>query len=121
MATGGAAVALRRFELDGVHDTGREVGHGSYAVVRELEYHGLKCVGKKIHGILFESPTPHEKAATFERFARECELLSGLHHPCIVQFLGVWYEQGSRLPVLVMEYLHTNLSALTYGTKSCSC
>ena len=111
MATGGAAGALRRFELDGVHDTGREVGHGSYAVVKELEYHGLKCVGKKIHGILFESATPHEKAAMLERFAGECELLSGLHHPCIVQFLGVWYEQGSRLPVLVMEYLHTTLSA----------
>ena len=111
MATGGAAGALRRFELDGVHDTGREVGHGSYAVVKELEYHGLKCVGKKIHGILFESATPHEKAAMLERFAGECELLGGLHHPCIVQFLGVWYEQGSRLPVLVMEYLHTTLSA----------
>ena len=111
MATGGAAGALRRFELDGVHDTGREVGHGSYAVVKELEYHGLKCVGKKIHAILLESATPHEKAAMLERFAGECELLSGLHHPCIVQFLGVWYEQGSRLPVLVMEYLHTTLSA----------
>ena len=111
MATGGAAGALRRFGLDGVHDTGREVGHGSYAVVKELEYHGLKCVGKKIHGILFESATPHEKAAMLERFAGECELLSRLHHPCIVHFLGVWYEQGSRLPVLVMEYLHTTLSA----------
>ena len=110
MATGGAAGALRRFKLDGVHDTGREVGHGSYAVVKELEYHGLKCVGKKIHGILLESATPHEKAAMLERFAGECELLSRLHHPCIVQFLGVWYEQGSRLPVLVMEYLHTTLS-----------
>ena len=87
------------------------MGHGSYAVVKELEYHGLKCVGKKIHGILFESATPHEKAAMLERFAGECELLSGLHHPCIVQFLGVWYEQDSRLPVLVMEYLHTTLSA----------
>ena len=87
------------------------MGHGSFAVVKELEYHGLKCVGKKIHGILFESATPHEKAAMLVRFAGECELLSGLHHPCIVQFLGVWYEQGSRLPVLVMEYLYTTLSA----------
>ena len=111
MATGVATGALRRFELDGVSDTGREVGHGSYAVVKELEYHGLKCVGKKIHGILFESATPHEKAGMLERFAGECELLGGLHHPCIVQFLGVWFEQGSRLPVLVMEYLHTTLSA----------
>ena len=111
MATGSAAGALRRFELDGVRDTGREVGHGSYAVVKELEYHGLKCVGKKTHGILFELATPHEKAAMLERFAGECELLGGMRHPCIVQFLGVWFEQGSRLPVLVMEYLHTTLSA----------
>ena len=111
MATRGAAGALRRFELDGVRDTGRKVGHGSYAVVKELEYCGLKCVGKKIYGILFESATPHQKAAMLKRFAGECELLGGLHHPCIVQFLGVWFEQGSRLPVLVMEYLHTTLSA----------
>ena len=115
MATGGAAGALRRFELDGVRDTSREVGHGSYAVVKELEYHGLKCVGKKIHGILFESAMPHEKVAILERFAGECELLAGLHHPCIVQFLGVWFEGGSRLPVLVMEYLHTTLSACLEG------
>ena len=125
MDTEGEASALRRFELDGVHDKGREVGHGSYAVVKELEYHGLKCVGKKIHGILFESATPHEKVAMLERFAEECELLAGLHHPCIVQFLGVWYEQGSRLPALVMEYLHTTLSACLgkYGVlpKEISC
>ena len=86
------------------------MGRGSFAMVKELEYHGLKCVGKKIHGILYESATPHEKAAMLERFAGECELLGGLHHPCIVQFLGVWYEQDSRLPMLVMEYLHTTLS-----------
>ena len=111
MAAGGATGTLRRFELEGIRDTGRKVGHGSYAVVKEFEYHHLKCVGKKIHGILFESATPHEKAAMLERFAEECELLAGLHHPCIVQFLGVWFEQGSQLPVLVMEYLHTTLSA----------
>ena len=38
---------------------------------------------------------PHEKAAMLEQFAGECELLGGLHHPCIVQFLGVWYEQAN--------------------------
>jgi len=40
----------------------------------------------------------------------ECELLGRLHHPCVVQFLGMCFEQGSPLPVLVMEYLHTTLS-----------
>jgi len=117
MATGGAVSGLRRFKLDGVRDTGRVVGHGSYAVVKELKFRGLKCVGKKIHDILFNSATPQEQAAMLERFAGECELLSGLHHPCIVQFLGVCFEQGSPLPVLVMEYLHTTLSACleSYG------
>ena len=69
MATGGAAGALRRFELGGVRDTGREVGHGSYAVVKELQFRGLKCVGKKIHDILFNSATPLEQSALLERFA----------------------------------------------------
>ena len=102
---------LSRFALQGVRDTGGEVGHGSYAVVKELEFRGLKCVGKKIHDILFNTATPQEQAALLERFAGECELLGGLHHPCIVQFLGICFEQGSPLPVLVMEYLHTTLSA----------
>jgi len=120
MATGGAASGLRKFELDGVHDTGREVGQGSYAVVKELKFRGLKCVGKKIHNILFNSATPQERVALLERFAGECELLGGLHHPCIVQFLGVCFEQGSPLPVLVMEYLHTTLSAclVSYPRRS---
>ena len=111
MATGSAASGLRRFELHEVCDTGREVGHGSYAVVKELKFRGLKCVGKKIHDILFNSATPQEQAAMLDRFTGECELLGELHHPCIVQFLGVCFKQGSPLPVLVMEYLHTTLSA----------
>jgi len=45
-----------------------------------------------------------------DRFAGECELIGRLHHPCVVQFLGVCFEQGSPLPVPVMEYLHTTLS-----------
>ncbi len=38
-------------------------------------------------------------------------MLSRLYHPCIVQFLGVYFERGSQLPVMVMEYLHTTLAA----------
>ncbi len=103
--------SLRQFQLQGVRETGRTNGHGSNATVEELKYYGLKCVGKKVHGLLYNSASPLEQANLLERFADECELLSRLHHPCIVQFLGLHSEQGSRLPVLVMEYLHTTLSA----------
>ncbi len=103
--------SLWQFQLQGVRDTGRTIGDGSYATVVELDFHGLKCVGKKIHGLLYSSATPLEQVNMLERFADECELLSRLHHLCIVQFLGLHSEQGSQLPVLVMEYLHTTLSA----------
>ncbi len=103
--------SLRQFQLQGVRDTGRTIGDGSYATVVELDFRGLKCVGKKIHGLLYNSASPPEQANLLERFADECELLSRLHHPCIIQFLGVHFEQDSQLPVLVMEYLHTTLSA----------
>ena len=106
-----AGSSLRQFQLNGVSDTGRIIGNGSYATVKELEFRGLKCVGKKIHQLLFDSATPQDRAAMLQRFTEECELLSHLHHPCVVQFLGVYFEHGSQLPVLVMEYLHTTLSA----------
>ena len=37
------------YTLTGVRVTDRELGHGSYATVLELEYMGLKCAGKKIY------------------------------------------------------------------------
>jgi len=68
------------------------------------------CRQENPHDILFNSATPQEQAAMLDQFASKCELLGGLHHQCIVQFLGVCFKQGSPLPVLVMEHLHTTLS-----------
>ena len=58
-------------------------------MVKELEFQGLKCVGKKIRDSLFNSAVSQEQAVLLEHFEGECELFSGLHHPSIVQFLGV--------------------------------
>ena len=109
--------ALRQFQITGpgVSDTGRIIGNGSYATVKELEFRGLKCVGKKIHQLLFDAAKPQEKAAMLQRFTEECELLSRVHHPYVVQFIGVYFEQGSQLPLLVMENLHTTLSDCLVG------
>ena len=97
---------LQEFRLDRVHDTGRILGRGSYAIVKELQYHGLKYAGKQIHELLFESASPGERVKMLERFEAECRLLGRLQHPCVVQFIGVyWEKRGSHLPVLVMEFL----------------
>ena len=76
-----------------------------------MEIPGAVCAAKKIHDILLDSP-----AAEFRRistkFVEECELMSTLRHPHIVQFLGVCFLPGSRLPALVMERLLTSLHDL---------
>ena len=68
-------------------------------------------MGKKMHDILYLSATPQQREDMLTRFQGECELLSRLHHPCIVQFMGVYFEEGTPLPVLVMERLHSTLAA----------
>ena len=62
-----APLDLRRFHLDGVRDTGRIIGEGSYAVVKELEFRGLKCVGKKLHAVLYENASSDWRADMLQR------------------------------------------------------
>ena len=96
------------YKLTGVNVTDRELGHGSYATVLELEYMGLKCAGKKIHELLLRQG---DASYTVCRFEEECRLLSQVRHPNIVQFLGVYFQQGVQAPILVMEFLPTNLTS----------
>ena len=96
------------YKLTGVRVTDRELGHGSYATVLELEYMGLKCAGKKIHELLLRQG---DASYTVRRFEEECRLLSQVRHPNIVQFLGVYFEQAVQAPILVMEFLPTNLTS----------
>ena len=88
--------------------TDRELGHGSYATVLELEYMGLKCAGKKIHELLLRQG---DTSYTVRRFEEECCLLSQVRHPNIVQFLGVYFQQGVQAPILVMDFLPSNLTS----------
>ena len=105
------AAKITEFEsckLTGIRVTDRELGHGSYATVLELEYMGLKCAGKKIHELLLKQGNT---SYTVRRFKEECHLLSQVRHPNIVQFLGVYFQEGVSLPILVMEFLPTNLTS----------
>ena len=99
---------LDPFKLTGVIVTSKGLGHGSYATVLELEYMGLKCAGKKIHEVLISQGA---SSHTVKRFERECRLLSQIRHPNIVQFLGVYVQSNEEVPLLVMEFLPTNLTS----------
>ena len=99
---------LKSYTLSEVQQRDEVLGHGSYATVLELEYMGLKCAGKKIHELLLEQGGA---SYSIHRFKEECHLLSQVRHPNIVQFLGVHFQQGVQAPILVMEFLPTNLTS----------
>ena len=85
------------------------LGGGSSTVVIQLEYNGLKCAGKKIHDwLLKDHPS---SAEVVRRFEEECGFLGKVRHPNIVQFLGLCVQGTSRVPILVMEFLPTNLTS----------
>ena len=105
---------LRPFVLSDVQFTGTRIGGGAYGRVDEVAI-PVSAAAKTIYAFLQEiDGSGHEdevpKAVT--EFVRECQLMSTLRHPYIVQFLGVCVLQGSRLPALVMERLLTSLHDL---------
>ena len=105
---------LAPFVLANVRITGTEIGRGAYASVEKVEIPGAICAAKKIHG-LFENSweiSLEDVQGVSTQFVRECQLMTTLRHPHIVQFLGVCFFPDSRLPALVMELLSINLHDL---------
>ena len=103
---------LQQFVIPKVRPTGRELGRGSYGAVEEVEIPGATCAAKIIHETLLRFGNEDEVRNITEKFVRECCLMSSLRHPHVVQFLGVCFLPGSRLPALVMEKLLVSLHDL---------
>ena len=116
-ATDNFARTLEQFTLQNIRVFGESglasdkllVG-GFSTTVLELQYNGLKCAGKKIHDWLLKDQASDSKNIIC-RFEEECEFLSQIRHPNIVHFLGVYFQQGVRVPILVVEFLPTNLTS----------
>ena len=81
---------------------------GTYTYILEVQYMGLKCVGKKLKDHVADSRNANSRIVS--RFQDECRIHSLLRHPNIVQILGVYFQQAMKTPILVMELLPTNLS-----------
>ena len=89
--------------------TGKILGKGSDATVKEVNWVGTSCAAKQLHEILLEDHSPGGAKQFIDNFEKECMTWSKLIHPHIVQFLGVYFLPGSRVPMLILEKMDTSL------------
>ena len=92
------------------------LGVGSYGKVCKAKCDNLLCAAKIIHETLFD-PIPQrvfapqrEHQQPIRRFEQECEFLSTIKHPNIVQYLGTYQDPDTGLPVLLMELMDDSLT-----------
>ena len=92
------------------------LGIGSYGKVCRAKCDDLVCAAKILHQTLFD-PTAREHVPPqmghrlpVERFEKECEFMSALKHPNIVQYLGLVQDHETGLKVLLMELMEISLT-----------
>ena len=92
------------------------LGIGSYGKVCKAKCDDLLCAAKLIHETLFD-PTAHQLIAPqrehrlpMRRFEQECDFLSTIRHPNIVQYLGLYRDPDTGLPALLIELMDDSLT-----------
>ena len=94
----------------------QSLGIGSYGAVCKAKCDDLLCAAKIIHPTLLDPTALHQIAPQREhrlpirRFEQECEFMSAIRHPNIVQFLGTFRDTDTHLPVLLMELMDDSLT-----------
>ena len=100
------------------------LGAGSYGRVCRAKCDGLPCAAKILHPTLFDMHDPGS-ASFLQKFRAECNLLSRVRHPNIVQYLATHCDPDTKLPVLLMElcdeslcrFLERSVGPLPYHTE----
>ena len=95
------------------------LGIGAYGKVCKAKCDDLLCAAKLLHETLFDpnvvqrrtgGDTVKEHRLPMKRFEQECEFLSTIRHPNIVQYLGTHQDPDTGLPVLLMELMDDSLT-----------
>ena len=106
------ATPRRELSYGSVQIYDKEVlGIGSYGKVCKAKCGQLPCAAKLLHDTLFQDNDPGTRNLV-TKFLHECQFLSTIKHPCIVQYLGTATDPQSRRPVLLMELMDGSLTRL---------
>ena len=103
---------LNNLQLNNVTSTDEVIGKGAYGRVIKVYVHGTLCAAKEIHPLLVENASSRELEAIRRSFYEECIKASRIHHPNVVQMLGIYYlTPQAKLPWLVMEMMQASLKS----------
>ena len=92
------------------------LGIGAYGKVCRAKCDNLPCAVKIIHETLFDPMAEqqmargHEHRLPIKRFEQECQFLNTIRHPNVVQYLGMYTDPYTGLPVLLMELIDDSLT-----------
>ena len=93
-------------------DKEHPLGSGSYGAVYLAHCDQLTCAAKVLHRAL-SSPEDEGSEVAMQKFLEECQLLSMIRHPNIVQYLTTTFDRDNpRQPILLMELCDENLTKL---------
>ena len=84
-------------------------GMGSYGKVCKAMFDQLSCSAKLLQPVLFQFNNPHSQVI-IQQFEEECEFLSEIWYPHVVQYLGVARDPESGHLILLMELLDESLT-----------
>ena len=99
----------RKLILDEVKFTGTEIGGGAYGRLFEVEYEGTFCTAREVDSLQSISIFAQgDDKVLQDSFLIKYHTWSTLHHPCIVQFIGM-------IVVIVFTiyliYTHTHITS----------
>ena len=98
--------------LSKVTSTDGVIGKGAHGRVIKVYVHGTLCTAKEIHPLLVKNTSSQEFEVIRKSFYKECLKASRIHHPNVVQMLGIYYPTSqAKLPWLVMEMMQTSLKS----------
>ena len=104
------ATIRRKLSYGSVQIYDKEVlGIGSYGKVCKAKCGQLPCAAKLLHDTLFQDNDPGTRNLV-TKFLQECQFLSTIKHPSIVQYLGTATDPQSRRTVLLMELMDESLT-----------
>ena len=87
------------------------LGMGSYGLVCKAKFGQQPCAAKVLHQSLFQPGCGSGGNQDYiAKFQKECQFLSAIRHPNIVQHLGTAKDPSSGRPVLLMELMDESLT-----------